>query len=52
MIALQTTRHRRKHKGQIGSMLLKTGDFKVKGGLVELTDDSENPTFFLAVRLL
>ena len=33
-------------------MLLKTGDFKVKGGLVELTDDSENPTFFLAVRLL
>ena len=36
----------------MGSMLLKTGDFKVKGGLVELTDDSENPTFFLAVRLL
>ena len=35
----------------VGSMLLKTGDFKVKGGLVELTDDSENPTFFLAVRL-
>ena len=36
----------------MGSMLFKTGDFKVKGGLVELTDDSENPTFFLAVRLL
>lgn len=35
----------------MGSMLLKTGDFKVKGGLVELTDDSENPTFFLSLRL-
>lgn len=34
-----------------GSMLLKTVDFKVKGGLVELTDDSENPTFFLSLRL-
>ena len=35
----------------MGSMLFKTGDFKVKGGLVELTDDSENPTFFLSLRL-
>ena len=35
----------------VGSMLLKTGDFKVKGGLVELTDNSENPTFFLFLRL-
>lgn len=34
-----------------GAMLLKTVDFKVKGGLVELTDDSENPTFFLSLRL-